>query len=85
MQTVRLDGTKRRVTYVNEAFTRLTQFEPADVIGGSLAMLNGERTDPMSSDLLFEAVIATGSGNVRQRLVRTRRPCDRHRNIDGRN
>jgi len=35
-----------RVVFVNEAFTRLTGFDATEVIGKTLATLEGERTDP---------------------------------------
>jgi PAS domain S-box-containing protein len=35
------------VAYVNDAFTRLTGFEPAEIVGRSLAILRGPLTDPL--------------------------------------
>jgi PAS domain S-box-containing protein len=45
-----------KVLYVNEAFTSMTGYLPADVINGSPRILYGERTDPESLRILFQAV-----------------------------
>lgn len=45
-----------KVLYVNEAFTSMTGYLPADVINGSPRILYGERTDVESLRILFQAV-----------------------------
>jgi len=45
-----------KVLYVNEAFTSMTGYLPSDVINGTPRILYGERTDPESLRILFQAV-----------------------------
>lgn len=45
-----------KVLYVNEAFTSMTGYLPADVINGRPRILYGEQTDPESLRILFQAV-----------------------------
>ena len=54
----------RRVIYANEAFARMTKYAAADVIGGSLEILRGERTDTAAIVACYEAVMQTGSGSL---------------------
>ena len=57
---VTLAGTDRRITYVNQGFTRLTGYSAAEVLGKSHALLQGPGTDPETRDRL-EAALRDGT------------------------
>ncbi len=66
-----LDEPGPRVVYVNEAFTRMTGFTAADMVGRSPRVLQGEQTDRDSLDRLRRALEAQRP--VRVELVNYRR------------
>ena len=49
-------GGDRLVVYVNNAFCRLTGYEPSDLLGKNLRMLQGEDRDQQELDSLREAL-----------------------------
>jgi len=55
---VTLAGTDRRITYVNEGFTRLTGYSATEVLGESYAMLQGPGTDLATAERLRAALQA---------------------------
>jgi PAS domain S-box-containing protein len=52
------DGPGRSVLYVNEAFTHMTGYAPAEVVGRSLHLLRGPKTNPDTLDRLRDALAA---------------------------
>lgn len=51
------DDKHGRIIYVNDAFTDMTQFEREEVLGKSLAFLNGPETDPDKIKKLEDAMV----------------------------
>ncbi len=51
-------GPGRSVLYVNEAFTRMTGYAAAEVVGRSLHFLRGPRSDPATLERLKDALAA---------------------------
>jgi PAS domain S-box-containing protein len=52
--TSQLESPGPRIIYVNDAFTRMTGYSPEEVIGGSLRILQGPKTDPAVLEQLRE-------------------------------
>ena len=50
----------RRITYVNEGFTRLTQYSPQELLGRDCLILQGEKTDPKTIEELNEVLQGSG-------------------------
>lgn len=49
-------GIDRRITFVNQGFTRLTGYSESELLGKSCAILQGPETDPSTSGALREAL-----------------------------
>ena len=65
-----------RVVYVNDAFTRMTGYEPGEILGRTLRILDGPKTDRATLDLIRARIAARQP--VRAELISYRKDRSEH-------